>query len=77
MSTYDSNRYAFPTSTRISELCDARLTASNVTQHVTATTSIEGDWTPSCSNGAMNISEGRYYKVGKLVMCVASLVLSY
>lgn len=35
-------------------------------------TSVEGDWTPSCSNGAMTVAEGRYYKVGKLVMCVAA-----
>ena len=73
MSTYEANRYAFPASAiTAGTFADARLAASNVTQHVTATTSIEGDWTPSCTNGAMNISEGRYYKIGKLVMCVAA-----
>ena len=35
-------------------------------------TSVEGDWTPSCSDGTMTVAEGRYYKVGKLVMCVAA-----
>ena len=88
MSTYEANRYNFngenlsiPASAipnldtakiTTGTFADARLAASNVTQHVTPTTSIEGDWTPSCSNGAMNIDEGRYYKIGKLVMCVAS-----
>lgn len=88
MSTYEANRYNFnganlsiPASAipnldtakiTTGTFADARLAASNVTQHVTPTTSIEGDWTPSCSNGGLNVTEGRYYKVGKLVMCVAS-----
>lgn len=73
MSTYEANRYAFPASAiTAGTFADARLAASNVTQHVTPTTSVEGDWTPSCSNGSMSVDEGRYYKVGKLVMCVAS-----
>ncbi len=51
-------------------IADGRIPSSAVTQHVSATTSQLGSWTPTATGNVTNgfsYAVGRYYKVGKLV----------
>ena len=53
---------------------DARISSGSVTQHVSATTSTLGSWTPTIVgsvNNNFSYAMGRYYKIGKLVHVVA------
>ena len=71
MSTYEASRYAFPSAAITSgTFADARLAASNVTQHVTATTNSTGPWTPAVSHGTIDNGHGLYRKVGNLCFAV-------
>ena len=67
MSTYETNRYSFPTSAITSgTFADARLAASNVTQHV-STTPTTGTWTVAPSRGSFAAgTNGKYQKVGQV-----------
>ena len=80
MSTYEANRYNFnganlniPTSAITSgTFADARLAASNVTQHVDVSASgltTTGVWTPGVSSGGLTSVAGHYQKVGRFVFC--------
>mgnify|MGYP001407734793 CR=1 FL=1 len=74
MSTYEANRYSFPTSAITSgTFNDARFAASNITQHVTPISQTTGNWTPTASgnlNNGFTSATGRYFKIGKLVYVV-------
>tara|TARA_Y100000114_G_C11713040_1_gene304503 strand:- start:380 stop:988 length:609 start_codon:yes stop_codon:yes gene_type:complete len=68
MSTYEANRYSFPTSAITSgTFDDARFAASNITQHVTNTTEASGTWTLNPIVGGVTVQSSRYVRVGKLV----------
>ena len=71
MSTYEANRYSFPTSAITSgTFDDARLAASNVTQHVNPINVNTGTWTPSYVNFACTTESARYIRVGRIVNVV-------
>jgi hypothetical protein len=81
MSTYEALKYTFtganitgiPTSAVSSgTFADARISSGSVTQHVTAVTQATGTWTPSPSAGGFTNVDGRYARVGNIVICVAS-----
>tara|TARA_B100000427_G_C15508652_1_gene595136 strand:- start:12 stop:599 length:588 start_codon:yes stop_codon:yes gene_type:complete len=67
MSTYEASRYAFPTSAITSgTFADARLAASNVTQHVSLAPTT-GTWTIAPSRGSFAAgTNGKYQKVGQV-----------
>ncbi len=68
MSTYEANRYSFPTSAITSgTFDDARFAASNITQHVTNTTEASGTWTLNPIVGGVTVQSSRYVRIGKLV----------
>ena len=71
MSTYEANRYSFPTSAITSgTFDDARLAASNVTQHVNPINVNTGTWTPNYVNFACTTESARYIRVGRIVNVV-------
>ena len=71
MSTYEANRYSFPTSAITSgTFDDARLAASNVTQHVNPVNVNTGTWTPSYVNFTCTTESARYIRVGRIVNVV-------
>ena len=49
---------------------DGRISSGSVTQHVSATTSTSGTWTPGFSAGAIRAAWGYYYRIGNLVHCI-------
>ena len=72
MSTYEANRYSFPTSAITSgTFADARFAASNITQHVTNTTEASGGWSLTPIVGSMTVHSGKYVRIGKLVSLTA------
>tara|TARA_R100000005_G_scaffold69221_2_gene37103 strand:- start:616 stop:1263 length:648 start_codon:yes stop_codon:yes gene_type:complete len=52
-------------------VANARISSGSVTQHVSATTSTTGTWTPSPNSGSYNVLAARYQRVGDfcLAMC--------
>ena len=93
MSTYEANRYNFNganlsiPSSAIPNLDtakitsgtfdDARFAASNITQHVTATTQATGSWTPTfnITNATIYIRWARYWRFGNT--CTAMALCQY
>ena len=74
MSTYEANRYNFnganlniPTSAITSgTFADARLAATNITQHVTLPTEVSGGWTLNPIVSSVTVHSGKYVRIGKL-----------
>ena len=78
MSTYEANRYSFPTSAITSgTFDDARFAASNITQHVTPTTEASGSWTPTfnITSATIYIRWARYWRFGNT--CTAMALCQY
>ena len=87
MSTYEANRYNFDganlsiPSSAIPNLdtakittgtfADARLAATNITQHVTLPTEVSGGWTLNPIVGAVTVHSGKYVRIGKLCQLTA------
>ena len=50
---------------------DARISSGSVTQHVSATTQVEGTWTPGTNVGGFTGTTGLYSRTGNIVNAIA------